>query len=510
LLSAGANNLQAAITWDSLGQTMGGNPTGSTTQWWFDPANWSHQVPGEAPPLYLPPSNDGATAETDVQINEGTAGLPGGAGVVYDPTTNDPNFANAGSLTYPPGGFGPQTIWRLYVSRNTVNHNLLTVRGNLTAIPGPGGGVNWQIGRSGSTGTLPAQQNEGRLNHESGIISIDGDLDLGQREASGWGNGIYDYRGGTLIVAPTTSGRLRLSAGGSAGAGGHGRFIVHNPDSGGYIRTRTFEVAAFGGDTGTSPANGDTTGVGIVEFHFENDGTRPVQVRDGLILNNGQPVALTSTRSSRLDLTLDEAPCAGDGCVPVDLGLFDVDFGDTGFGLISGALSLGATFSNAAMPSQVYTEGSTVSALFGGTRYDWQISYSGHITWTDADNSVVDEILGAGNGTDVVLMGLGSEFVGVPGLAGDYNDDGVVDAVDYTVWRNNLGDADETNLNNNGDGNDVSASDYTYWKDRYGDVAPPGAGGLAGSVVPEPSAVLLSLLAAVGVTCASRRGRATV
>jgi hypothetical protein len=73
------------------------------------------------------------------------------------------------------------------------------------------------------------------------------------------------------------------------------------------------------------------------------------------------------------------------------------------------------------------------------------------------------------------------------GLPGDYNGDDVVDAVDYAVWRNNLGDADETNINNNGDGGDVSLTDYTWWKERYGNTA-AGAGG-GGLAVPEPSSL---------------------
>src|SRR5262249_1147893 len=36
------------------------------------------------------------------------------------------------------------------------------------------------------------------------------------------------------------------------------------------------------------------------------------------------------------------------------------------------------------------------------------------------------------------------------GLAGDYNGDGHVDALDYTVWRNNFGDATEGDIHNNG------------------------------------------------------------
>jgi hypothetical protein len=75
-------------------------------------------------------------------------------------------------------------------------------------------------------------------------------------------------------------------------------------------------------------------------------------------------------------------------------------------------------------------------------------------------------------------------------VAGDYNNDGVVDEDDYTVWRDHLGDADETAINNNGDGGGVSESDFDWWKQHFGD---DGSGGLA-SPVPEPAAALLAML----------------
>jgi Tol biopolymer transport system component len=89
------------------------------------------------------------------------------------------------------------------------------------------------------------------------------------------------------------------------------------------------------------------------------------------------------------------------------------------------------------------------------------------------------------------------------GLAGDYNDDGMVDAADYTVWRDHLGELDETNLNNNGDGGAVSQSDYTWWKQHFGDSS-SGSGGVS-NAVPEPAAwVLLAISAG---TCGSLRRR---
>jgi hypothetical protein len=91
------------------------------------------------------------------------------------------------------------------------------------------------------------------------------------------------------------------------------------------------------------------------------------------------------------------------------------------------------------------------------------------------------------------------------GLAGDYNGDGTVNAADYTVWRNSLGSA-----NSNADGNGsglVDANDYLVWKNHYGQTASGASLGNLGNV-PEPSACILSLIAAMGVMLA-RRGRAS-
>jgi hypothetical protein len=90
------------------------------------------------------------------------------------------------------------------------------------------------------------------------------------------------------------------------------------------------------------------------------------------------------------------------------------------------------------------------------------------------------------------------------GLPGDYNSDGVVDAADYTVWRNNFGAADESSLNGNGDGlNGVDIGDYNHWKANYGPMA--GAAATA-ALVPEPTGWML-VMSAMLVNCLmGRRG----
>lgn len=75
-------------------------------------------------------------------------------------------------------------------------------------------------------------------------------------------------------------------------------------------------------------------------------------------------------------------------------------------------------------------------------------------------------------------------------LPGDYNDDGVVNAADYVVWRDALGSME--NLVADGDGSKtIDPGDYAVWQDNFGG----GAGSpSASAVIPEPSGVILPLL----------------
>jgi hypothetical protein len=90
------------------------------------------------------------------------------------------------------------------------------------------------------------------------------------------------------------------------------------------------------------------------------------------------------------------------------------------------------------------------------------------------------------------------ESVGVPG---DYNENEVVDAADYTVWRDNFGSA--TALPNDPSAG-VAADDYDRWKANFGDTL-PGAGGLSSGAVPEPSTLVLVSLAMAAAGFGRRR-----
>ncbi|TWT47749.1 glycoside hydrolase family 30 protein [Botrimarina hoheduenensis] len=80
----------------------------------------------------------------------------------------------------------------------------------------------------------------------------------------------------------------------------------------------------------------------------------------------------------------------------------------------------------------------------------------------------------------------GVSFGVVPNLAGDFNNDGVVNAADYTVWRDGLGTT-------------YTQADYQIWRDNFGATLPSAsASNASAQSIPEPAAA--SFLAA-GLLC---------
>ena len=89
-------------------------------------------------------------------------------------------------------------------------------------------------------------------------------------------------------------------------------------------------------------------------------------------------------------------------------------------------------------------------------------------------------------------------FVATPaGVAGDYNNNGVVDAADYVLWRNG-----GTLQNDATPG--VQPGDYDVWRANFGKT--PGSGsGLDAAGVPEPGTLMLVLSAVLAVGAVRRR-----
>ncbi len=77
---------------------------------------------------------------------------------------------------------------------------------------------------------------------------------------------------------------------------------------------------------------------------------------------------------------------------------------------------------------------------------------------------------------------------------GDYNGNGVVDAADYTFWRDQVGQTPVAGTGADGNANgSVETGDYDFWRARFGNAVP---GSASSTTVPEPAAwatVVISL-----------------
>jgi hypothetical protein len=95
------------------------------------------------------------------------------------------------------------------------------------------------------------------------------------------------------------------------------------------------------------------------------------------------------------------------------------------------------------------------------------------------------------------LTGAKVLYTTATGLPGDFNNDNLVNAADYTVWRDNQGSTSSLAADASGNGK-VDQADYNIWSANYGSSA-------AATAVPEPTAVLMALLGVAGFTGARRR-----
>jgi hypothetical protein len=83
-----------------------------------------------------------------------------------------------------------------------------------------------------------------------------------------------------------------------------------------------------------------------------------------------------------------------------------------------------------------------------------------------------------------------------PRITGDYDNNGVVDAADYVLWRNSVGTT--TVLPNDPVGGMIGTAQYNNWRSNFGKL-PGGGSGLGASAVPEPASLVMTLIGAIGL-----------
>ncbi len=157
---------------------------------------------------------------------------------------------------------------------------------------------------------------------------------------------------------------------------------------------------------------------------------------------------------------------------------------------LNGLLQL--TLINAFMPTsgQQFTIFNTVGGITGAFS---NVANGQRLITSDGGGSFIVNY-GVGSAFDPMSIVL-SSFIAV-GLPGDYNHNNVVDAADYVLWRNTLGQTG-SGLAADGNGNgQIDAADFDIWRAHFGQTAGSGAASSANFAVPEPNPATMLFLAA--------------
>lgn len=229
----------------------------------------------------------------------------------------------------------------------------------------------------------------------------------------------------------------------------------------------------------TNPANNyGTTNVEAGQFVLANGYTLPgtLNVHRGGTFAPALGAGVATVGSMNLDLNKASEPSA---TLAIELG------GTTpGSGYdqvhVTGQLSLAGSLAVSLLPGFTPSDGQSFDILDWGSRTGTFESLSlpalsGGLSW-DTSN----------------LYAAGVLAIQSPATGGDYNHDGVVNALDYLVWRDSGG----------------SVSDYATWRANFGKTVPPGAGSAVGAAIPEPATFVILLVGAVSLCCGRRRAGA--
>lgn len=282
----------------------------------------------------------------------------------------------------------------------------------------------------------------GQFNATGGALVTSGELQLGVAvgvtgtvsvDASTWTNS------GNVVVGVAGTGTLTVSNGGTMSVGGN------------------VSVGPRGTVQGNSHIVGDVRSEGTVA-----PGLNPTPLPANQIGTLQLDRAYTQTAAGTFDVQLastasfDKLAIAGHATLSGELKVelfngFTPALGNS-FQILSAAGGVSGRFTSFDFPT----------ILSSGHSDGWIVVYSGN---------------------NVLLR-----YVTIP--TGDYNRDGVVDAADYTIWRDSLGST--TNLAADGDGNGiVDNNDYSVWKSNFGAHVGNGASSGDAAAVPEPRGVAL-------------------
>jgi hypothetical protein len=293
------------------------------------------------------------------------------------------------------------------------------------------GGSNQNFGRIILAGGM-VEYTQNLFNNTGAFVSGNGTL----KAFSVTNNGTMNFAGTANIFGNVTN-----SAGGKVISGGGGATIFYNDvTNNGEIRTSTNGFTVF---FGSYSGSGTFTGTGTVNFEGGvSPGSSPGNVSFAGDVALGAAAALqieiggltAGTQHDKLNVAGD---LALDGALEVSLINGFIPSAGQSFNILDWG-SLAGTFSSLSLP--------TLSGL-------------------------------AWNTSQLYTTGVLS-VAAAPGLDGDFNNDGAVDAADYVFWRKSGG----------------TPAAYNTWRNNFGSSSGSGASTLAEASVPEPTAAFAMLL----------------
>jgi autotransporter-associated beta strand protein len=404
---------------------------------------------------------EGTTTAADATIELQGATIP----YTYGGSSGFSTWSTAGNATITAQG---GTV--LYAGGGTISFDYVGHAGNATLIAngGSGGGGGGEIYfRRGATGdNSKIVVNAGGLAHFGGNIGYGGTA-VGSIE----GAGTFALNGSELttgarntsttvsgpivdILGSSTNGRLTKVGAGTLTLAGTNTYTGLTTVNGGALSvTGSIVGGAIVNNSGTLNGTGTIGG----EVTVNTGGTFLPGTSPGTITVGGLKLMPGSKLGFELGATRDHIIVNGN----VTLG------GTLELSLLSGFVpELNATFPlfEGAVGTISGTFANVISPLFDGHEVD--VIYG--------TNSVILKVVDADTDT------------------GDYNNDGVVDAADYVVWRKGLG----TTYNQN---------HYEIWRANFGRTI--GAGAELSPAVPEPATIVLVAAAICGLASFAQKVR---
>ena len=283
-------------------------------------------------------------------------------------------------------------------------------------------------------------------------------------------HGLHAHGGGVFAALSVRSFNSTISGNRTEGAGSHG---------GGIYSPLIELVQSTITDNHALDAISHSGGVWLP--------TRPSFEEGGLI--SGSIISGNTAGGDGEDLSLDS-----DATVAVSYSILgDVNTGPgsiVGNGLLLGADPHlgpladhgGPTQTHALLPGSDAIDGGDPTAV-GVTYFDWLDTLE-EIT-VDHDQRLAPFMRVVDGGSGAARIDIGAyESQGIPSLPlGDYNQDGIADAIDYTVWRDTLGSGADLRADGSGNGV-VDQDDYDLWAANYGNTVVPATP----APVPPPAA----------------------